>query len=513
MTSSKRSWSEIAFLVICAFIIITLVSASSPIYPFNVWDDVNVYFTVGRGIFEGQVPYLDLYEQKGPIFLFMYALASLISRTGFTGVWLFECIAASVFAVFSWKSVKLFVKDPPVISIGLVPVLMSITYTIGMFNFGGNTEEFCFPLLSIILYIALKLIKSEDRVLPGARDALICGIVSGVLFWTKYTFLGFIIAFVLILIVRAIRHKAYKLLLKDMLFFLIGFAMISAPVFIYFGINNAVGTLFEVYFYNNIFNYIGADSYPGILSNPVVRFVAVPVMALFESCVSNPDYALLLVLSFAGVIFFEKKYRKNVIILFLVTFAVALKAVFSQPFYTYYYGYILCFYFVFALILVVRGVAKLTRIKSGSKRFINIVVAAVCTLITVCAVLMCKNLYLITVPRNELSQFVLGDIINETEDPRILTYDIIDGGFYLASGVSPSNRYFTTMNFIENNEEAVEEQERLITEGYFDYIITYSDEYEWDNYELVAQDVDPYCDFTKVPYLDIHFLYRNIRCE
>lgn len=509
MTSSKRTWLEIAFLVVCAFIIITFVSASSPVYPFNVWDDVNVYFTVGRGVFEGQIPYLDLYEQKGPIFLFMYAIASLISKTSFTGVWLFECIAASIFSVFSWKSVKLFVKDPPVISIALVPVLISITYTIGMFNFGGNTEEFCFPLLSVVLYIALKMIKAKDQVLPGIKDAVICGVITGILFWTKYTFLGFIIAFILILIVRAVRYKSYSLLLKDVLFFLIGFVVVSIPVFVYFGINNALGTLFEVYFYNNIFNYIGADSYPGLLGNPVIRFVAVPVMALFESCVSNPDYALLLVLSFAGVFLFEKQYRKNVVILFLVTFAVALKAVFSQPFYTYYYGYILCFYFVFALIPAVRTVSKLMIIKAGSAKFINIIVAAVCTMITVCAVFMCKNMYLITVPRNELSQFVLADIINETEDPKILTYDIIDGGFYLASGVSPSNRYFTTMNFIENNEEAVEEQERLIAEGYFDYIITYSDEYQWDNYELVAQDVDPYCDFTKVPYLDIHFLYRK----
>ena len=123
---------------------------------------------------------------------------------------------------------------------------------------------------------------------------------------------------------------------------------------------------------------------------------------------------------------------------------------------------------------------------------------------------MCKNTYLMFVPKEELSQYVLADIINQTEDPKILTYDIIDGGFYLASGVSPSNRFFTTMNFIENNEEAVEEQERLIAEGYFDYIVTYSDEYEWDNYELIAEDIDPYCDFTKVPYLDRHCLYRRI---
>ena len=266
MTISKKTGLEIAFLVMSAFIIMTAVSASSPIYPLNVWDDVNVYFTVGRGVFEGQVPYMDLYEQKGPIFLLMYAVASLISKTSFTGVWLFECIAASVFAIFSWKTVKLFVPKAPAVCIGLVPVLMGITYTIGMFNFGGNTEEFCFPLLSVVLYVALKMIK-EEKVLPGVKDSLVCGLIAGMLFWTKYTLLGFILGFILILIVRAVRNKAYKLLLKDILYFIAGFAVVSLPVFIYFGANHALGYLWEVYFYNNIFNYIGGGSYPGLLGN------------------------------------------------------------------------------------------------------------------------------------------------------------------------------------------------------------------------------------------------------
>lgn len=504
MSISKKSLCEYAFLVIAAFIIITVASASSPIYPLNPWDDVNVYFTVGRGVFEGQVPYMDLYEQKGPLFLFMYALASLISNTSFTGVWLAECIAASVFAVYGWKTIKLFVADVPSYAIGIVPALMSVTYTIGMFNFGGNTEEFCFPLLAVALYIALKFIK-DDRVLPDRTDALILGVITGLLFWTKYTFTGFIIAFILMMIVRAVMKKAYALLLKDAGFFLMGFAVVSLPVFIYFGVNNALGSLWEAYFYNNVFNYIGSFELPGLLGNPVIRFVAVPFMALASTCMSDPDYLILMLLSLAGVILFEKKYRKRVAVMFVVTFAVSLKAVFSQVFYIYYYGYVLCFYFLFALVLLARCVKKLE-----GKRLTGVLTAALCTVIAVCMLLMCKNTYLLGVPREELSQYVFADIINETEDPKILTYDIIDGGFYLASGVSPSNRYFTTMNFIENNEEAVEEQERLISEGYFDYIVTYSDEYEWDNYVLIAEDTDPYCDFSKVPYMDIHYLYQRV---
>ena len=66
------------------------------------------------------------------------------------------------------------------------------------------------------------------------------------------------------------------------------------------------------------------------------------------------------------------------------------------------------------------------------------------------------------------------------------------------------------MNFIENNEEAVEEQDRLIEEGYFDYIITYYDGYDWDNYELVAVSDDDYSDYTKELFVVRYCIYQRV---
>ena len=36
---------------------------SSLLYVFNLWDDANSYFTVGKCIFRGFVPYRDLFDQ------------------------------------------------------------------------------------------------------------------------------------------------------------------------------------------------------------------------------------------------------------------------------------------------------------------------------------------------------------------------------------------------------------------------------------------------------------------
>ena len=139
-TKSKLTTPEIIILIAAATVTLTVVSTCSPLYPFNPWNDINCFFTVGRGITHGMVPYRDLYEQKGPLLYFIYALAALISEKSFTGAWIIECIMASVFAIFSWKTVKLF-TEPPKYAVMLMPVLIGITYTLRMFNYGGNAEE------------------------------------------------------------------------------------------------------------------------------------------------------------------------------------------------------------------------------------------------------------------------------------------------------------------------------------------------------------------------------------
>ena len=144
---SKLTGSELVFLISAAAVTITVVSACSPLYPFNPWDDVNVFFDLGRGIIHGKVPYRDLFDHKGPLLHFIYALAALISERSFTGIWLVECITASVYSVFSWKIVKLF-ADTKKHNIFLMPLFLGIIYSMGIFNFGGNAEELCFPVIT-----------------------------------------------------------------------------------------------------------------------------------------------------------------------------------------------------------------------------------------------------------------------------------------------------------------------------------------------------------------------------
>jgi hypothetical protein len=235
---SKLAKSELIVLISAAVITLTVVSTCSPLYPFNPWNDANCFFTLGRGIAHGLVPYRDLYEQKGPLLYFIYAFAALISDKTFAGAWIVECIMASVFAVFSWKTVKLF-ANPPKYAVAFVPLLLGITYTLQMFNYGGNAEEFCFPLLSVAFYTGLRSIVNGDG-LPSGKEAIICGIITAALFWIKYTFIGFMGGFCFYILILTIKRKSFAKLWSLVWRFAVGFIVLTIPVLLYFALNNSL---------------------------------------------------------------------------------------------------------------------------------------------------------------------------------------------------------------------------------------------------------------------------------
>ena len=90
-------------LVAASFLILLIATKSSPLYAFNDWSDMNWFTTVARGIFEGKVPYRDLFEQKGPILYFVTGLFCLPFGTSGFGVFLLEALCLSAFAILSYR--------------------------------------------------------------------------------------------------------------------------------------------------------------------------------------------------------------------------------------------------------------------------------------------------------------------------------------------------------------------------------------------------------------------------
>ena len=495
---------EYVVIFLSAAGIMTVASTSSPLYPFNYWDDANVFLTMGRGIIHSLVPYRDIYEQKGPVLFFIHAVCALISEDSFIGVYFLEIAESFIFLLFTWKTVRLFAGLPSGSNaVFILPLLSSVIYTAGMFYLGDSAEEMAFSIIPVILYLTLKALL-EDKTIPTLKEVFVIGLLTGILFWVKYTLCAFVGGFVIFFIIYCIIIRRVRDLFLSVASFIGGFVTITVPVMIYFVINNSLGDLFTAYFYNNIFLYNTA-------STPKEGFESTIIFSVFANIgldfKTDIPLLLMILLSISLIPVFNKRTSAFLLICLFTTVAGA----FGNNYIIFYYGLILV---VFTPLLFIPAASFVQFLfeKGGKKsRLIPYAASAVLVVGTAFSVLNTNNIIMLGGAKEDLPQYKFGEVIKETPDAKILTYDVMDLGFYTMSGTLPSNKYFCFLNIRDNLPDILEEQDGLIEESYFDYIITYSDEYEWDSYEIVMEATYPKPEWTDGYFTDELFLYKRVR--
>ena len=82
----RESAKRAGWWLLLAFVLLSIGSMCSYLYPYQNRVDQNCFFTVGKGMMTGLVTYRDLFEQKGPLLYFLHGLAYLISPDSFIGV-------------------------------------------------------------------------------------------------------------------------------------------------------------------------------------------------------------------------------------------------------------------------------------------------------------------------------------------------------------------------------------------------------------------------------------------
>lgn len=75
-------------LSLYSFLLLFFCSKMSPLYPINEWSDVNLYYNIGKAIFNGRTLYAEAFDHKGPLIFFIYGIGYAISNTSFIGMFL-----------------------------------------------------------------------------------------------------------------------------------------------------------------------------------------------------------------------------------------------------------------------------------------------------------------------------------------------------------------------------------------------------------------------------------------
>lgn len=499
----KKNKLLLVWSLLLSAIFIGLASKSSPIYPLNDWVDVNCFFTMGRGILDGMVPYRDLYEQKGPVLYFVYAIIALFSRNSYVGVYLLEVLTFGLFLFFSCKLAQLYLGNSKLVCF-IPPVLAAAVVTSWSFTHGGSVEQHSLFMLVYGMYSVLRALR-EGRGLTF-KEAFLNGIFAGIVLWVKYTTLGFYLGLALFVLIWYLADAPLrKKLLLVIGQFLLGVAAVSSVVFLYFGLHGAIDDLFVVYFYNNIFLYAEKTSGSRIHSM---------LYCLADAIKYNINYGWMIL---AGPLLW--KYMRSWKEGLVVTLCFLLLTVG-----TYwggkgwdYYGFVFVAFCIFGLVALgmILQSTKLTQLwhRIPGKQILP---AVLCMVLLLPTLLMStlqhnQNMYLTKYEKQETAQYRFAETIKTVENPTLLNYGFLDGGFYYASGAKPVCRYFCYFNI--NTPEMWEDQKNCINNGDVDFVVTV---YKLEAYASIGVDCSKYVlvDEYTHPYDKTHentyYLYQKI---
>ena len=460
-------------IIFTSVAVVTLFSKSSFLYPFNDWPDANIFFTMGKAMLKGKTLYKDIYDQKGPLIFMLHAISALISYKTFYGVYIFEIMSCIMFLTFSTKICLLF-TDSEYVKL-LIPIVGVMTYSSVAFCHGDSVEEFFLPLLVHGLYTGIKICISKN---VEIKDVFLTGLFTGIVLWTKYTVLGFYIGWVFVFLVFFFIQKEYGIIVKSIVSYLGGVLCITIPVLLYFVQRHALEDLFQSYFYNNIVLYkrVSEEAYlkTGWFYN-VMRGTR-------EALYNNIACGIVILMC----VLLLRLYRNRLFqLLIYTTLIFSCIFVFKGDRCWKHYSLVFCAYLGLGLAFLLNMMKSLMR--RMDKRG-HLPISAEIIFLGICLVagmLVSPNSYLLLRSRDEMPQYKFARIITEKENPTLLNYGFMDGGFYTASGIVPEIKYFCNLNI--PLDEIKETQERYLRERKADFVVTSGKDLENDNYRLVEE--------------------------
>lgn len=452
----------VAILAIAVFVI-SMLSKSSPLYPFNDWVDTNIFLTVGKSVLHGKVLYRDIYEQKGPLLFLIYVLPAIISERSFIGVYLLECLSAFFFLFYSYKISKIFA---PHCSLIFLSAYAFLVYSSRSFAHGGSVEELCIPVVTCSLYFMVRNLIWEKPM--SLKVAFLNGLFIGIIFWIKYTMLGVYIGYIGVLIfINTVTDCKYSYLIKIGGMLSLGATTASIPVLIYFSINCAFKDLWDAYFFNNLF-YYNVDGQSSLL--------ILEIKGIVNAVIYNP---FLFILIFAGLFFLFKIHSKTFAAM-SACFVFASVFLYVRPTYVYY-TFIIAAFAPFGLCMIMQGYTYMASAYSNNKAKVMALAVTIC--IVLFAFIYSSNSYLFFKDIETIPQYQLAQTINASENRTLLNYGVLDVGLYTMTGTIPDTKYFCRFNV--NLQEMIEEQERYIEQATDNYVVTRDWHLESPNYFLV----------------------------
>ena len=485
-----NSKKYLLFCILIAAISLLFTSKNSFLFAFNDWVDANAFFTVGKGIINGVIPYRDIFEQKGLILYFIYALGYLINNHAFYGIYLIEIGFFSVFLYYAHKIFNIYLDKK--YSIILIPILAFIVTTSRTFVHGGSCEEFILALEAVSLYYYFKHFKIKKLT---TKETIINGMLASTIIMMKYTLIGLWAGFGLFILIDYLRNREYKKGIHFCICFGIGMLIPIAICFIYLAINHAIKEFIYCYLTFNMTSYNNGNKVD-LVNNFVPLFKG--AWAQIKMNCSRVTPLLLLYPVFLH--FFKKEddnkyFKKSLLGLIIIEMIILF---WGLKFYTYYLLPLYVFIIISLLsimLLIIKYFPKIFNAKYS--RVIFILMPILFLSLTFFASKFRDDMFK---EKKDYFQFKYADYINcKKKNATLLNMGFLDAGLYTTSGIVPNTKFFEVQNIAyEVFPDNLDHMKENVINKDIDYVLYYTennleyvkenDSYIFENYDLVFDD-------------------------
>ncbi|MEN9919501.1 MAG: hypothetical protein RL662_1937 [Bacteroidota bacterium] len=449
----------IGLLSIIVFILLFFCSHMSPLYFSNEWADPNVYFTIGRSMFNGKTLYTDVFDHKGPFIFILYGLGSLISGTSFFGMFLIEFVGWVAMTTSMYLISKFYLDKAGAFLVATaLPVLL-----IKVMKAGGSAEEFILVLECVSFYFFIKYFKDKDASKHSPSVMLVHGIFCSIVLFTKLNLL--IIWFFPLagIYINLLYKQEFKNFFTNLSAYFIGVLIVAVPICTYLYVNDALQEGYNVYIELN-------SKYAKLAGlGETVRIL------LYHTFYLYLEPLALALLFFVGVFYFSIKCVANI----LGRWSICLSGVFlyiliyMSPVYHYYYPIPLLLFSTLGVLGVAIYVKKFVGIDAIPTKVILVL-----SVVIIYAGLSQKSLIetrtaslLVTNPGIMMQKSQ--KIIMAEKNPTLLNLNFsLANGLFNTCNIIPNVRYFVSPNLTKVVYPQMRaEQERYIRDKEVQFVI------------------------------------------
>jgi hypothetical protein len=229
------------FLLLVVFAVLAPVA---PLYQPIPDRDQGVYLYVGQQILDGDIPYRDVWDHKGPLVYYINALGLSLTNSTW-GVWFLEVIFLFLAAVSGFLAMRM-VFDPATAFSTTVLWLVTLPQVL---DHGNTVEEYSLLFQFAAIYFYMRPEKSTR----GYWNEILVGVMSALAFSLRPNNIGVHLAIGLILAGAALFFPKERILnLKRIVAVAVGSAIVFGVIGIYFAANQSLRYLFDTVF---VFNY------------------------------------------------------------------------------------------------------------------------------------------------------------------------------------------------------------------------------------------------------------------